>query len=60
MANLKLDPTIHAPNCFKVCELLSILDQVGFRLIREALRVGDSVFLLVIWGYFVKPFFELF
>jgi DNA-binding MarR family transcriptional regulator len=43
MANSKFDPIIHAPNRLKICALLSPLDQVEFRVIREELGVSDSV-----------------
>lgn len=43
MANSKFDPIIHAPNRLQICALLSPLDHVEFRVIREELDVSDSV-----------------
>ncbi len=43
MADPKFDPIIHAPNRLQICALLSPLDQVEFRVIREELGVSDSV-----------------
>jgi|TARA_B110000263_G_C15244255_1_gene480914 DNA-binding MarR family transcriptional regulator len=43
MVNSKFDPIIHAPNRLQICALLSPLDQVEFRVIREELDVSDSV-----------------
>jgi len=41
--NSKFDTIIHAPNRLQICALLSPLDQVEFRVIREELSVSDSV-----------------
>jgi DNA-binding MarR family transcriptional regulator len=43
MADSKFDHIIHAPNRLQICALLSPLDQVEFRVIREELGVSDSV-----------------
>lgn len=43
MENSKFDPIIHAPNRLQICALLSPLDQVEFRVIRDELDVSDSV-----------------
>ena len=43
MENSKLDPIIHAPNRLQICALLSPLEQVEFRVIRDELSVSDSV-----------------
>ncbi len=37
------DAIIHAPNRLHICALLSPLEQVEFRVIREELGVSDSV-----------------
>jgi DNA-binding MarR family transcriptional regulator len=43
MPNSKFDAIIHAPNRLQICALLSPLEQVEFRVIREELGVSDSV-----------------
>lgn len=43
MEHSKFDPIIHAPNRLQICALLSPLEQVEFRVIREELGVSDSV-----------------
>ncbi|MFT6333821.1 MAG: DNA-binding MarR family transcriptional regulator [Saprospiraceae bacterium] len=43
MDNSKFDTIIHAPNRLQICALLSPLEQVEFRVIREELGVSDSV-----------------
>jgi len=43
MGNSKFDAIIHAPNRLRICGLLSPLEQVEFRVIREELSVSDSV-----------------
>ena len=43
MENSKFDPIIHAPNRLQICALLSPLEQVEFRVIRDELGVSDSV-----------------
>ena len=43
MENAKFDAIIRAPNRLQICALLSPLEQVEFRLIREELDVSDSV-----------------
>ena len=43
MENSNFDIIIHAPNRLQICALLSPLDQVEFRVIREELGVSDSV-----------------
>jgi DNA-binding MarR family transcriptional regulator len=43
MEKSKFDDIIHAPNRLKICALLSPLDQVEFRVIRDELGVSDSV-----------------
>ena len=43
METSKFDPIIHAPNRLQICALLSPLEQVEFRVIRDELSVSDSV-----------------
>lgn len=43
MENSKFDAIIHAPNRLQICALLSPLEQVEFRVIRDELDVSDSV-----------------
>jgi len=43
MEHSKFDTIIHAPNRLQICALLSPLDQVEFRVIRDELSVSDSV-----------------
>ncbi len=43
MENSKFDAIIHAPNRLQICALLSPLEQVEFRVIRNELGVSDSV-----------------
>ena len=43
MENSKFDAIIHAPNRLQICALLSPLEQVEFRVIRDELGVSDSV-----------------
>ncbi|PHS08950.1 MAG: MarR family transcriptional regulator [Kordia sp.] len=43
MENSKFDNIIHAPNRLQICALLSSLEQVEFRVIRDELGVSDSV-----------------
>lgn len=43
MEDSKFDTIIHAPNRLQICALLSPLEQVEFRVIREELAVSDSV-----------------
>ena len=43
MENSKFDTVIHAPNRLQICALLSPLEQVEFRVIRNELGVSDSV-----------------
>ena len=43
MENSKFDTIIHAPNRLQICALLSPLEQVEFRVIRDELNVSDSV-----------------
>ena len=43
MENSNFDTIIHAPNRLQICALLSPLEQVEFRVIRDELGVSDSV-----------------
>ena len=43
MKNSTFDAIIHAPNRLQICALLSPLEQVEFRVIRDELDVSDSV-----------------
>ena len=43
MENSNFDAIIHAPNRLQICALLSPLEQVEFRVIRDELGVSDSV-----------------
>ena len=43
MENSNFDPIIHAPNRLQICALLSPLEQVEFRVIRDEIGVSDSV-----------------
>lgn len=43
MANLQLDPVIHAPNRLQICAFLSPLAEAEFTVLRDALGVSDSV-----------------
>ena len=43
MKNSTFDAIIHAPNRLQICALLSPLEQVEFRVIRDELGVSDSV-----------------
>ena len=43
MKNSTFDAIIHAPNRLQICALLSPLEQVEFRVIRDELSVSDSV-----------------
>lgn len=43
MGNSKIDPIIHAPNRLQICALLSPIEQMEFRVIKEELGVSDSV-----------------
>jgi DNA-binding MarR family transcriptional regulator len=43
MGNSKIDPIIHAPNRLQICALLSPIQQMEFRVIKEELGVSDSV-----------------
>lgn len=37
------DPTIHAPGRLQICAILSSVDEAEFAMIREAIKVSDSV-----------------
>lgn len=37
------DPVIHAPGRLQVCAILSRVDEAEFAMIREAIKVSDSV-----------------
>ena len=43
MEKSNFDTIIHAPNRLQICALLSPLEQAEFRVIREELKVSDSV-----------------
>lgn len=43
MKNSNFDVIIHEPNRLQICALLSPLEQVEFRVIRDELGVSDSV-----------------
>lgn len=43
MKNSNFDFIIHAPNRLQICALLSPLEEVEFRIIRDELGVSDSV-----------------
>lgn len=43
MTLLAFDPVIHAPIRLQTCAILASADQVEFGLLRDALRVSDSV-----------------
>jgi len=43
MKNSNFDTTIHAPNRLQICALLSPLEEVEFRVIRDEIGVSDSV-----------------
>lgn len=43
MDSSNFDPIIHAPNRLQICALLSPLEKVEFRVIRDELGVSDSV-----------------
>lgn len=40
---LVFDPVIHAPGRLQICAILSSLDEAEFALIRDSLKVSDSV-----------------
>ena len=37
------DPVIHAPGRLQICAILSSVDEAEFAMIREAIKVSDSV-----------------
>ncbi len=39
----QFDPVIHAPGRLQICALLSATDKAEFAMIRDAIRVSDSV-----------------
>jgi DNA-binding MarR family transcriptional regulator len=43
MQNSKFDTLIHAPNRLQICALLSPVEQMEFRVIRDEVGVSDSV-----------------
>ncbi len=43
MSESKFDELIHAPNRLQICALLDNVDELEFKVLREHLKVSDSV-----------------